>query len=548
MTLAPRFLINLWAGYRVARFVRHLKSLGRGTAAQQKIFARLMAQYAGTGFGREHGLNAATTYLQFRENVPPRTYGYFEPLVQRMLAGEAGVLSRERCHFFVETANTTGDRAKILPVPEAMLRHYRRGLRDALFLYAARVRHTGVFLGRHLHTGASTALKETNGVYRMNLDGALTLCLTPWIEANLHSPPRAISDLPDSPEKTRATAQAMAGRDVTLIAGTPAAVYAMAEAAREAASSGKRRMTTLQAMWPNLECFLHSGAALGLYAEVMRGTLGPSVNFHEVYSAAEGIVAAQDDGSITALRLLTDAGLFFEFLPLREFHEDTLATAGALCLPLEKIEPGTDYVLVLTTPAGLCRYVPGDIVRFLSVDPPRLHFVGRTQLHLNAFGESVTEREVLESLLAVCQKYGWQAVNVHVAPYHHRAAAGRAISSHEWWLELRTHSMKTPTANVLAPELDAELSRRNPDYAAKRAGQLLELPEVRLLIPGVFDQWAQGQSKIASARKIPSCRSDRFVADQLTQFTRFHQELPAAAEAAAPATRLPIRRAPDVIG
>jgi hypothetical protein len=449
-----------------------------------------------------------------------------------MAAGEPNVLAPGRCHFFVQTASTTADRPKLLPVPEAMLAHYRQGLRDALFFYAARARHTGVFLGRHLHTGASTALTEDKDSYRTSLDGMLALCLTPWVEANLHSPPPAVANLPEGPEKIHATAECMLHRDVTLVAGTPASVHALALAAREKASTAKRRMTHLQAMWPNLECFLHTGAPLGLYADVLRNSLGPTVNFHEVYAAAEGVFAAQDDSHPIALRLLTDAGIFFEFLPLRDFHEETLANAGALCLPLEKVQPNIDYVLLVTTPAGLYRYVPGDIVRFLSVDPPRLQFAGRTQLQLNAFGERVTERELLESLLTVCQRNGWQAVSFHVAPYHHRVAAGQIISSHEWWMELRTHTMKTPTANVLGPELDAELSRRNPDYAAKRAHQTLDEPVVRLVMPGVFARWAQDQSKASSASKMPSCRSDRLIADQLHTLTHFHQSIPTAFEPA----------------
>ncbi len=547
MTLAPRFLVNLWFGYRIAKFVRRLKATGRGIAAQEKIFAGLMSQFSQTEFGRTHGLAADTSYAQFRESVPPRTYAYFEPLIYRMFAGESGLLLRDRCPFFVETANTTGERSKLLPVPEAMLKHYRGALRDALFFYAARVGHNGVFLGRHLHAGASTALAEENGSYSTSLDGILTLCLSPWVEANLHSPPSSISSLPEGPEKLQITSQFMLRKDVTLVGGTPAGVFALSRVARDAASSGKRRMTTLQAMWPNLECFCFTGAPLGLYTDILRDALGPNVNFHEIYSAAEGIVAAQDDKNSSALRLLVDAGLFFEFIPLREYHEETLEKAGARCLPLEGVEPGVDYVLVLTTPAGLCRYVPGDIVRFFSISPPRLQVVGRTELHLNAFGERVTERELLDSLLAVCRQYGWQTVCFHVAPYHHRSAAGRTISSHEWWLEFRTHTAKTPTANVIAPALDAELSRRNVDYALKRKHLTLELPVIRLMVPGIFEQWVQGQVKISSISKIPPCRSDRLVADQLAQFTRFHEVIPENFTSLDPNTTMP-RRPPDVIG
>jgi hypothetical protein len=523
MTLAPRFLVNFWAGYQVARFSRRLKAAGNGQAAQQAAFSRLMRQFAGTELGRAHGLGPATTYAQFRNEVPPCTYEQVRPLVARMAAGEPDVLVPGRCPFFVESAGSTAPERKLLPVPEPMLAHFRQGLRDTLYHYSLRAGHAGVFLGRHLHVGGSTALVEAAGSYRTGLDGMFALCLTPWAEANLYAPPPALAQMPEGPEKIEAIARAMIRRDVTLVGGTPAVLAALAAAAREAAGTGKRVMTHLQAVWPNLECCLVTGAPLGLFAEPLRASLGPTVNFHEMYAAAEGIFAAQDEANVPGLRLLADAGVFFEFLPLRYYHESTLARSGDQCVPLAQVQPGIDYVLVVTTPAGLCRYVPGDYVRFVSVDPPRLQFSGRTSLGLNSFGEHVSERDVLETLQAVCTRNGWQAVSFHVAPFHQRIAAGQTINCHEWWLELRTHTIKTPTANVLGPEFDAELSRRNADYADRRAKRALDSPVIRLVIPGVFDQWAREQGKSGGASKMPRCRSDRVIADQLAALTRFHQ-------------------------
>lgn len=523
MTLAPRFLINFWAGYRVAKFARRLKAAGRGLAAQAEAFAGLMAQQAGTEFGRAHGLTAATTYAQFRAKVPPRLPEYFAPLVARMQAGEADVLAPGRCPFFVETAGTTGAGSRLLPVPEPMLAHFRRGLRDALYLYAARAGHAGVFLGRHLHISGSTVLKEESGSYRAGLDGMFALCLTRWAEGNLYAPPPAIARLPEGAEKITAAVRAMLPRDVTLVGGRPGAVRALAHAALEAAGPGQPRPPHLQAVWPNLECFVFTGAPLGLHQEALRASLGPTITFHELYAAAEGIFAAQDERSPAGLRLLADSGVFFEFLPLRSFNEDTVAAAGDLCLPLDQVQPGTEYVLLVTTPAGLCRYVTGDIVRFLSLDPPRLQFAGRTKLQLNTSGEGVRERELLDTLLAVCSRNGWQVVNFHTAPYRQRIAAGQAVNCHEWWVELRTHTMKTPTANVLGPELDAELARRNGDYAARRAKHTIDFPSVRLVMPGIFEQWAQEQRQAGRPGKMPHCRPDRLFADQLAALARFHQ-------------------------
>lgn len=524
MTLAPRFLVNFWAGFRIARFARRLKTTGRGVEAQHAAFARLMDQTARTEFGRQHRLTAGTPYAEFCERVPPRSHDWFRPYITRMAAGEAGVLVPGKCPLFVETAGTTDD-PKLLPAPESMLAHYRNALRDALFHYSQRAGHAGVFLGRHLHLGASTAVTDLKDALRTSFDGMLTLCLSPWVYANLRALPSAVARMPEGAAKIAAAAKAVRRRDITLIAGTPAVLRDLAGAllSENETDGNTPRATHLQALWPNFECCLHTGAPLGFFADTLRQASGPSVKFHEVYAAAEGIFAAQDDGTPAALRLIVDAGVFFEFLPLGSYNESTVDHAGSLCLPLEKIQPGTDYMLIVTTPAGLCRYVTGDIVRFVSVNPPRLQLAGRAGLQLNTVGEHVGERDVFDTLQAVCTRNGWHPIAFHVAPYEQRVGPGQVAHVHEWWLELGTHSVKTPMANVLGPELDAELARRHADYAMRRHQNLLGAPQIRLVMPGVFARWAADQGKTASASKLPRCRPDRLVADQLAALAPFHQ-------------------------
>ncbi len=523
MLPVPRFLVNLWAGYGVTKFIRRRQSLGRGLQAQQAAFRQLMERYANTEFGRLHNLTARTTYAEFCEKVPPRSHDYFAPLIARMAAGEPDVLIPGKCQLFVETAGTTNFSPKLLPVPAPMLAHFRQGLRDALYFYSARVGHAGIFLGRHLHVGASTAVVEHSGHHRTGLDGLLKLCLTPWAEANLYAPPPTIAQLPSGPAKIAATRQAMLPQDVTLLGGNPAALNALALAVSQSSPRIPPTIQPLATFWPNLECCAFTGSALGLHAEPLRAALGATVNFHEIYAAAEGMIAAQDDRSPAGLSLLTDAGLFFEFIPAHRFNENTLPSASADCLPLAHVAVDLDYELLVTTPAGLCRYATGDIVRFLSLDPPRLQWAGRTKGQLNTFSERVTEQDITASLLAVCTRNGWQPINFHVAPSSNRIAAGQVISNHEWWLELGTHTIKTPTANVLAPELDAELARRNREYAAQRTAGRLFLPTVWLVMPGVFAQWRQTHEQPGFAGKMPPCRPDRLIADQLAALTHFHQ-------------------------
>jgi hypothetical protein len=103
-------------------------------------------------------------------------------------------------------------------------------------------------------------------------------------------------------------------------------------------------------------------------------------------------------------------------------------------------------------------------------------------------------------------------------------ATGRKRGQHEWWIELKAPTVETPTGPVMAPELDAELKRLNDDYEAKRKGGGLEPPVVRLVMPGIFEQWMRGAGKWGGQNKMPRCRSDREVADQLADNTRFHIE------------------------
>lgn len=525
MTLAPRFLVKLLASYRMRHLQKRLRAADAGPAHQRRAFGTLMAAHAHTEFGRLHGLGPQTTYAGYRTQVPLRPPAEFSGWVERMAAGAADVLWPGRCRFFVYTAGTVDGTPKPLPATPAMLAHYRAALGDALLLHAAQTGQPELFLGRHLHVGASTALNESDGAYAGYLDAMVPLALSEWAEKNLYAPSPAIARLSSGEEKMHAIAEHCVHADVRLLAGTPSTLVALADTVRAHTSTDKRRVQHLRAVWPNLACCLHTGAILGIFADELRAVLGPNVALHELYAGAEGVYAAQDGEPGAGLRLLTDHGLFFEFLPLRDLAEGGLAALGSRCVSLEDVQADIDYALIVTTPAGLCRCLVGDSVRFVSTKPPRLVFTGRTQLLLNAFGERVTEREITAALLAVCARNDWTAVNFHVAPYFTRMVP-RPQGSHEWWIELRPGTVRTPTGPLLAAELDAELSRQHTDYTARRANGALEPPIVRLVMPGTFNEWARLHGAREGTGKFARCRDDRLVADQLAGIARFHTQPP----------------------
>lgn len=529
MIVPPRALVNFAVGVMSARIARRLRRTHPGHADQRRAFAALTGRLATTAFGREAGIEAGLRYETFRTRVAPRTYEMLAPYLERTKRGETGVLWPGRCSFFALSAGTSAGRPKYLPVTEDMLAHFRRAGLDSLLYYTARVGHTGVFLGRHLLLGGTTTLAPLEGAqpgaaYAGDLSGIATLNLPAWAERHLYEPGPTIAQMADWPAKLQAIAKRTLRRDITLLAGIPNWLLMLGEALRAQAAAEQVAAPNLKTLWPNLECLVHGGAPLAPFADQLPAVLGPGVNLHEVYAASEGFIAAQDGDAAQGLRLMVNVGLYFEFLPMTAFNEGNLIHLGEKVVPLEDVRAGVDYALLLTTPAGLCRYVIGDVVRFLSTEVPRLIYVGRTNLQLSAFGEHVSEREITDSLLAVCRRHGWTVVNFHVAPVFANTLTGQVRGCHEWWLELKVPTVETPTANVISPELDAELKQRNGDYMAKRNGGGLEAPLVRLVMPGVFEEWMKKNGRWGGQFKMPRCRSDRMVADQLAELSRFYIE------------------------
>lgn len=513
------------AGFIGGRFADHtarrLARLGHGLDAQQHCFRSLVRTLGGTAFGREAGLVGGLTYECFHGRVTPRTYEDFAPWIERMKRGEPGVLCPGRCAFFAVSSGTTAGPSKWLPVNRAMLDHFRDSGLDALFFYAQRASDGSVFRGRHLFLGGSSALAPLPGVEPPilwgDLSGITALNMPGWAERLLYEPGIEIAQMADWPAKIDAIVRRCLHADITLVAGIPSWLLVLAATlrARAAAETGASP-ATLKELWPNLECLVHGGVPVGPFADELRATFGEGVEFHEVYPASEGFIAVQDAEPEAGLRLLADRGLFFEFLPLADYDEQNLALCADHIVPLEGVDPGVDYVLLLTTPAGLVRYVIGDVVRFVSLAPPRLVYAGRTKLQLSAFGEHVIERELTEALAAVCRAHGARPVNFHVAPLFPDEAAGRAVGRHEWWIELRdAPTAAAPAADLFAADLDRELAARNDDYAAKRAGRGLEAPLVRFTPAGRFERWLKGAGRWGGQGKTPRCRSDRKVADQL---------------------------------
>ena len=117
---------------------------------------------------------------------------------------------------------------------------------------------------------------------------------------------------------------------------------------------------------------------------------------------------------------MLDYGNFFEF------------RSGDTVVPLEGVECGKVYAMLITSNNGLWRYEIGDTVEFTSTNPYRIRFAGRTRQYINVFGEELIVDNADRALLAACNETGAVVGEYTVAPCY---MSLRERGAHEWILE-----------------------------------------------------------------------------------------------------------------
>jgi hypothetical protein len=499
------------------------------SAEQARALARLLEPLSRSAYGRERKIRPGMSYAEFRTAAPLSTIDSLGPYIGRMLKGEADVLWPGQCPWFTSSANELLRPATRLPVTTASLQNLRRAGLEALLLYTTQVGHVGALRGRHLiHAGSSAlhSISTPKGELAVGRFAAMAhLAMPAWAERRFLEPPASIAAMPDGPDRLQAVAEATRHRDITLLAGPASNLLELATCLRSLSGAGEDRNWSLQSLWPNLECVIHWGMPIAPHEQELRAFAGPEARLHEVYCSAGNLLAAQDNAGSEGLRLFTGLGVFFEFVPAREARSGDLESASAQAVSLEQAEPGVDYALAITTSAGLCRFLVGDVVRLLPGEPKRLLYVGRLGHLLSCFGERLKDRDVCQALAAVCRRQDWQVARFHVAPFTSSNDPLRRRARHEWWIELRTPSRITPISGDIAAALDQQLKELSPRYAAKRLSDGLEPPLVRLVASTVFDEWLQRRHLPLCDVSIPRVLPDRSIADELGDVARFHHDL-----------------------
>lgn len=269
----------------------------------------------------------------------------------------------------------------------------------------------------------------------------------------------------------------------------------------------RRTGKNISDVFPNFSVLVHGGVNFEPYKAKLFQSIGKKLDSIETYPASEGFFAFQDSQEAEGLLLNTNSGIFFEFVPVSEIHNDNPTR-----LSLADVKVGENYAIIISSNAGLWGYNIGDTVKFVSTDPYRIVVTGRIKHYISAFGEHVIGEEVEYSLLKAADEEDVRITEFTVAPF---VSEGEGRSYHEWFIEFEN---KPGDMQAFAQKVDQNLRKKNVYYDDLITGNILQPLKLTAVKKNAFIDYMKSIGKLGGQNKVPRLSNDRKIASELEKW------------------------------
>ena len=484
---------KLFARYIVAKNKRWMK---RPLKAQAVTLNELIQTARNTQFGKDHHFDKINDYDSFKAHVPVRDYEGLRTYVERIIAGEMDVLWPGKPLYLSKTSGTTSG-AKYIPISKESMPTHINAARDALLTYIHSTGKADFIAGKQIFLQGSPTLDKKGGIGLGRLSGIVAHYVPSYLQKS-RMPSWETNCIEDWEEKVDAIVEETLPEKMTLIGGIPSWVQMYFEKIKQ--QTGK----AVGEAFPSFSLFVYGGVNFEPYRSVFKNLIGRQVDTIELFPASEGFFAYQDQQNKEGLLLLLNNGIFYEFIPVDQFGEEAPPRYS-----LGEIELGVNYVLILSTTAGLWGYNIGDTVKFVSKDPYRLVVTGRVKHFISAFGEHVIGKEVETAMKEVTANTDIRIKEFTVAP---QVNPESGLPYHEWLVEF---DVKPKDRVAFEARLDAAMEAQNVYYQDLIQGNVLRPLVVTDVAKNGFQTYMKSIGKLGGQNKVPRLSNDRKIADAL---------------------------------
>ena len=484
----------------IGRFLKQTTALSyrknakktQGYKEQVKVLQYLLSKSKTTKFGLAHNfsgiLNEGIVHA-YQCAVPIMDYdSFYRKWLKYSILGEKDNTWRGRIKYYALSSGTTGSPSKRIPVTSEMIRSFQKSsLRQLSILHNLDLPQS-FYSTSVLTVGGSTKLTYKETHVEGDLSGILKKH-TSFIATPFTKPGARISGVKDWNKKLDLMVEKAPKWDIGIIAGIPSWCIMLLERIIE-----RYKLDSIHDIWPNLYVYVHGGVFMDPYITRLNQLVNRELDLLDTYLASEGYFAYQEDPYKKGMKLLLNHGIFFEFVPFTTEHFDEHGTikASASAYTIEQVQEGVDYALVISTNAGLWRYLIGDLVRFTNAEENELVISGRIRQFLSLCGEHLSLENINEALLHTSSYF-----NVDFPEFTIYADSEKQC--HCWYLGTK-QNIDDPEA--LIKFLDNKLREANDDYNSARKYSL-KAPEMKIILPSVFYSYMAKEKKLGSQNKMP---------------------------------------------
>ncbi len=462
---------------------------------QQVIFNTLLKVGKKTLFGKDHQLDAVNNYESFKQQVPIRDYEGLKYYIDLIKEGKQNILWKGKPLYFAKTSGTTSG-VKYIPITKDGIPNLVNSAKNALLCFMHESGNADFANGKMIFLTGSPALERIAGIPTGRLSGISNHLIPGYLRSN-QLPDYTTNCIEDWEEKLAQIVVQTVDKDMTLISGIPPWIQMYFDWLSE-----KKEGKKIAEIFPNLSVLVHGGVNFEPYKKKLFESLGKELPTIETYPASEGFFAFQDTQTEEGLLLVTNSGIFYEFIPTSEYFNENPTR-----LSLSDIEVGVNYALIINSVNGLWGYSIGDTVKFVNKDPYRIVVTGRIKHFISAFGEHVIGEEVEQSMKEACDIHNVKITEFTVAPFIQTEGE---LPYHEWLVEF-----ETPPADAAAfsLELDNLMRKKNIYYDDLIAGNILQPLKITMLKKGSFIDYMRSVGKLGGQNKTPRLTNDRLLAE-----------------------------------
>jgi hypothetical protein len=465
-------------------------------ATQQKVFKNLIQKAQKTKFGIDHHFEDIQSYEDFAKQVPIRDYEALKTYIDLVVKGEENILWQGKPLYFAKTSGTTSG-AKYIPLTVESMPYHIEAARNAILLYIHETGNAEFVDGKMIFLQGSPILEEKNGVKLGRLSGIVAHFVPKYLQKN-RMPSLETNCIEDWETKVDAIVSETYNENMTVISGIPSWVQMYFEKLQQ--KEGK----SVGAIFKNFNLFIYGGVNYEPYRAKFENLIGRKVDSIELFPASEGFFAYQDSQKEKGMLLLLNAGIFYEFIKSDEFF-----TEAPKRYTIGEVEIGVNYVLIISTNAGLWGYNIGDTVQFTSVKPYRVIVSGRIKHYISAFGEHVIGKEVEHALQEAIIGTEIRINEFTVAP---QITPVDGLPYHEWFIEFENEPENT---NNFAEAIDVAMRKQNLYYDDLIVGKVLRRLIITAVAKNGFQEYMKSIGKLGGQNKIPRLSNDRNIVDLL---------------------------------